>query len=215
MNFNTLRLGACTLALLLAGAGASAQPASQPMNARLVAVLKDSQLLEQYARIGQKVSQFCANCHGAGGNSVSPDTPNLAGQNPAYLLGQLHQFAVGRRRYEFMERLIRAMSEDEKLGVAVFYAGQSVQPHPSAEAALVAEGKRYYDKVCWRCHGTDGHGSDVYARIAGQRPDYLQTTLLRYRSGTGARTNALMSANTRLMSDADIRAVVAYVSSMR
>ncbi len=215
MNFNTLRHGACTLALLLAGAGASAQPAPLPMNARLEAVLKDAQQLEQYTRIGQKVAQFCANCHGAGGNSVSPDTPNLAGQNPAYLLEQVRQFADGRRRYEFMERLMRSMSEDEKIGVAVFYARQGVLPHPSGDAALVAEGKRYYDKVCWRCHGSDGHGTDVYARLAGQRPDYLQTTLLRYRSGTGSRTNALMSANTRLMSDADIRAVVAYVSAMR
>lgn len=215
MKFNILRHSVCTLALLLAGADVSAQPTAQPMDAKLEAVLKDPQQLEQYTRSGQKVAQFCANCHGAGGNSVLPDTPNLAGQNPAYLLEQVRQFADGRRRYDFMERLIRAMSEDEKIGVAVFYSRQSVLPHPSADAALVAEGKRYFDKVCWRCHGADGHGSEVYARIAGQRPDYLQTTLLRYRSGTGSRINALMSANTRLMSDADIRAVVAYVSSMR
>lgn len=215
MKFQFLRLGACTLALFLAGTVASAQPAAQPMDAKLEAILKDPQKLEAYTRTGQKVAQFCANCHGSGGNSVSPDTPNLAGQNPAYLLEQVHQFADGRRRYDFMERLIRAMSEDEKLGVAVFYSRQDVLPHPSADPALVAEGKRYFDKVCWRCHGSDGRGTEAYARIAGQRPDYLQTTLLRYRSGTGSRINALMSANTRLMSDADIRAVVAYVSSMR
>lgn len=215
MKFQFLRLGACSLALFLTGAVASAQPTAQPMDAKLEAALKDPQQLEQYTRSGQKVAQFCANCHGAGGNSVLPDTPNLAGQNPAYLLEQVRQFADGRRRYDFMERLIRAMSEDEKIGVAVFYSRQSVLPQPSADPALVAEGKRYYDKVCWRCHGSDGRGNEAYARIAGQRPDYLQTTLLRYRSGTGARTNALMSANTRLMSDADIRAVVAYVSSMR
>jgi cytochrome c553 len=42
----------------------------------------------------------------------------------------------------------------------------------------------------------------------------LSTTLKRYRTGVGVRTDPLMAASTKLMSDADIEAVVAYVSSM-
>ena len=43
---------------------------------------------------------------------------------------------------------------------------------------------------------------------------YLRLTLQRYRAGTGVRANSIMTSNTKLMSDADIEAVVAYVSSM-
>ena len=57
--------------------------------------------------------------------------------------------------------------------------------------------------------------SSQYARIAGQQRDYLRISLKRYRDGKGPRIDPLMAANTRGMSDADIEAVVAYVSSMR
>ena len=40
-------------------------------------------------------------------------------------------------------------------------------------------------------------------------------TLKRYRDGSNLRTDPLMAANTRLMTDPDITAVVAYVASMK
>lgn len=206
------------LAVVCGAAVAQASPGAQPtgtIEERLNVILQDPQQLETYARMGQKVSLFCANCHGDGGNSVKSDVPNLAGQNPTYLLTQVRQFADGSRRFEFMERLIKAMSVDERLGVAVYYARQPVNPQPVRDAALVAEGKKYYDKVCWRCHGEQGRGSESFARVAGQQTAYLTQTLQHYRSGTGSRVNPLMAANTRQMTDADLRAIVAYVSSMR
>jgi cytochrome c553 len=181
---------------------------------RLKDVEQDTKLKESILKTGQKVAAICANCHGEGGNSVKPDIPNLAGQNPAYLIEQLRQFADGRRRYEFMEGMIKAMSSDEKIGIVLFYAGQKVAHKPTSNPALAAKGKEYYNKVCWRCHAEDGHGSDKFARIAGQQPEYLRTTLKRYRTGTGVRMDPLMAASTRLMSDADIDSVIAYVMSM-
>jgi cytochrome c553 len=194
--------------------GAGTPPTGTPEE-RLKVILQDPQQLEAYARMGQKVSLFCANCHGDGGNSVSSEVPNLAGQNPTYLLTQVRQFADGSRRFEFMERLIKAMSVDERLGVAVYYARQPVKPQLVKDAALVAKGKQYYDKICWRCHGEQGHGSESFARVAGQQTVYLTQTLQNYRGSIGTRVNPLMTANTVHMSDADLRAVVAYVSSMR
>ncbi len=206
------------LALVCGTAAAQASPGTPPtgtLEERLNVILQDPQQVETYARMGQKVSLFCANCHGDGGNSVKSDVPNLAGQNPTYLLTQVRQFADGSRRYEFMERLIKAMSVDERLGVAVYYARQPVKPQPVHDAALVAEGKKYYDKVCWRCHGEQGRGSESFARVAGQQTGYLTQTLKNYRGSVGTRVNPLMTANTRQMTDADLRAIVAYVSSMR
>lgn len=164
---------------------------------------------------GKKASFFCANCHGEDGNSKYPEVPNLAGQNPAYLLEQMRQFADGRRKNEFMQGLIRVMDADEKVAMVLFYADQKVTPRPITNPALAARGQEYYDRICFRCHGTDGRGNAQIARIAGQQPEYLHRTLKRYQSNSDVRVNALMYANTRLMTDADIDAVVAFVAGMK
>lgn len=183
--------------------------------ARLKEVEGSPKLTEELFKTGQKVAMFCANCHGEGGNSSKPEIPNLAGQNPTYLLEQLRQFAEGRRRNEFMEGMIKALNSDEKIGMVLFYSRQTVTGHKAtANAALVPRGKEYFNKICWRCHAEDGRGNAQFARIAGQQQVYLSTTLKRYRTGVGARTDPLMAASTKLMTDADIDAVVAYVSSM-
>ena len=131
-----------------------------------------------------------------------------------YLLEQMRQFADGRRRNEFMEGMIRAMNSDEKIGMVLFYAAQEVTHKPATNAALAGKGQEYYGKICFRCHGNVGRGNELIARIAGQQADYLRVTLKRYRDGTDVRANSIMTPNTKNMTDADIEAVVAYVSSM-
>lgn len=90
------------------------------IDTRLQQAMADPKLADELYKVGRKVSAVCANCHGDGGNSTKPSVPNLAGQNPAYLLEQVRQFADGRRRYEFMEGMIRAMNSDEKIGMVLF-----------------------------------------------------------------------------------------------
>lgn len=199
--------------LALMSPGAQAQTGDKLVR-RLQEAGREPAVQDQLLRTGRKAAAVCAFCHGEGGNSTKSDVPNLAGQNPAYLLEQVHQFSNGRRKNEFMQGMIKALSDDEKVGVVLFYSGQHVQPHPVAQPTLVAQGKAYYERTCFRCHGSDGRGNETIARIAGQQTEYLTKTLHRYRSGSGERINALMAANTQLMSDADIQAVVAYVASM-
>ena len=126
------------------------------LGARLKEAEASPRLLEAANKTGSKVASFCANCHGEGGNSTSPDTPNLAGQNTSYLLEQLRQFADGRRRNIFMEGMIRALSADEKVGVVLYYSQQDVTFKPPANAALASKGQEYYNKICFRCHGDQG-----------------------------------------------------------
>ena len=192
-------------------------PASNEVDlvTRLKEVEANPRLLEAAHKTGVKVAGFCANCHGEGGNSTNPDTPNLAGQNTSYLLEQLKQFADGRRRNLFMEGMIKALSAEERVGVVLHYATREVAFKPASNAALASKGQDYYNKICFRCHGDQGRGNDKIARIAGQQAGYLALTLKRYRDGSGVRTDPLMAANTKTMSDADIAAVVAYVSSMK
>jgi cytochrome c553 len=184
------------------------------LDARFSEAQSSPRLADDLYKVGRKVAAVCANCHGEGGTSTKPSIPNLAGQNPAYLLEQMRQFADGRRRNEFMEGMIRAIDSDEKIGMVLFYAAQPVAHQPAANAALAAKGQEYFAKSCFRCHGTDGRGNAQIARIAGQQPEYLRLTLQRYRGGAGVRANSIMTPNTKLMTDADIEAVVAYVSSM-
>lgn len=185
------------------------------IDTRLQQAMADPKLADELYKVGRKVSAVCANCHGDGGNSTKPSVPNLAGQNPAYLLEQVRQFADGRRRYEFMEGMIRAMNSDEKIGMVLFYAAQPVTPKPVADAALLARGQEIFGKNCFRCHGDMGRGNDQIARIAGQQTDYLRSTLKRYRDGPNTRANSIMTPNTKLLTDADIESLVAYVSSMQ
>ncbi len=206
----------CVFAPAQAQSARARATAGVDLAARLQEVESNPKLTEELLKTGQKVAAVCANCHGDGGNSSKPDIPNLAGQNPAYLLEQVRQFAEGQRRNPFMEGMIKALKSDEKVGMVLFYARQSVLVQKTdASAALIAKGKDYYNRICWRCHATDGRGNDKFARIAGQQPVYLHNTLTQYRAGSGVRTDPLMGATTKLMTDADIDAVVAYVSSMK
>jgi mono/diheme cytochrome c family protein len=89
-----------------------------------------------------------------------------------------------------------------------------VQHKPATDAALAAQGQAYYRQNCLACHGEAGRGSDKMARVAGQQTKYLDLTLRRYRAGSAVRVDPMMAVSTRAMTDADIQAVIAYVSAM-
>jgi cytochrome c553 len=206
------------MALLAMGCSlaATAQPAKADLAARLKEVEASPALREPIYKTGRKVAAFCANCHGDGGNSVKPDVPNLAGQNAAYLLHQLREFGeTPGRTGEFKRRLVKAMSVDEKVGMVVFYAAQEVTFKPAVDASLAKRGERLYAKSCAECHEGDGRGTNDLSRIAGQQAVYLTTSLKGYRDGTGPRRDREMMQELKPMSDADIAALVAFVSSMK
>lgn len=205
----------CVSSVSLAQTTRAQNSADVDLNARLKETEANPRLLEAAYKTGAKVASFCGNCHGEGGNSPVPETPNLAGQNTSYLLEQLRQFADGRRKNLFMEGMIKALSAEEKVGVVLHYASKEVVFKPPANAALAAKGQEYFSKICFRCHGDEGRGNEKIARIAGQQPGYLAVTLKRYRDGSAVRNDPLMAANTKTMTEADIAAVVAYVSSMK
>lgn len=217
----TNRLLAGVLAgLIFAGMGVAVAAETKPVSkvsleARLGAMGQDPKALETAVKSGKKVATFCANCHGEGGNSSKSEIPNLAGQNPAYLLEQVKKFADGRRRNEFMQGMIKAMSDEEKVNAVAYFSGQEVKPHPAPNLALANRGKELFFKICQRCHGEQGRGNEKFPRLAGQQPEYLTLSLKRYRDGTGERIDPFMAANTKNLSDADINSLVAFVSGMK
>ncbi len=208
-------LGFCLLATSMFAAAADKGRLSEAaLDERLNAVRQDAKATEAAIKTAQKVTFFCANCHGEGGNSNLPEVPNLAGQNSSYLLEQIHKFGDGRRRNEFMQGLIKALSDEEKVSVSVYYASMNVKPAPVVNQALAARGRGLFFKICQRCHGEAGRGSEKIARLAGQKFEYVTSSLKRYRDGTGERLDPFMAANTKVLTDADIIALATYISTM-
>ena len=175
----------------------------------------DPNAFERYYKKGRKVADFCANCHGPDGQSVLPEVPNLAGQNTIYVLAQLVKFTEGKRKQFFMEGLMKALTHDEKMAVAIFYTNQPPKSIPVPDPALAARGKELYDKGCYKCHGADGHGNEKNARLAGQGPAYLTVNMKRYKDGSSTRPDEKMSKAAKALTDDDIRALVAYMGSMK
>jgi cytochrome c553 len=210
----TLALCAATAMTCQAQTVKASDTVAVDLDARLAQAQADPKLAQTLFNTGAKLATFCANCHGAAGNSTTPTTPNLAAQHPTFLLLQIRKFADGSRRNEFMEGMIKALNSDEKVGLALYFSAQTLPTRPVSNPALAAIGKELFSKNCFRCHGDNGLGSDKFARIAGQQPEYLKLTLQRYKEGGGIRVDPLMAANTRLLSNADMDAIVAYVSSL-
>jgi cytochrome c553 len=66
----------------------------------------------------------CAACHGADGNSPSPEFPILAGQHRDYLLQALQQYHAGSRSNPIMAPQAKGLSKDEMRALAAWFAAQ-------------------------------------------------------------------------------------------
>lgn len=215
----------CTLSLLCFTAFAAAAPnhgAEKPvppspeaMHERLAQISQDPASLQAAVQRGQKDAAVCRHCHGVGGNSVMPDVPNLASQNAAYLLEQMNKFVLGQRKSSaFMEGMIKALTPEERINIALFLSQQPVTRKPAEMNGQGAAGRKLYGQVCIHCHGPEGTGSSKIPRLAGQQVQYVEDSLKRYRSGSGERTDPRMAAFTRNLTDADIRRLAVYLSTL-
>jgi|APFre7841882724_1041349.scaffolds.fasta_scaffold57720_2 cytochrome c553 len=190
-------------------------PTPQAMHAKLEQISSNPASLSTAMKDGEKAASVCRHCHGAGGNSVLPEVPNLASQNSAYLLEQMNKFVSGQRKSSaFMEGLIKALTPDERIQIALFLSQQPVTRKPAGSTEQSAAGKQLFDKLCTGCHGKNGAGTQKIPRLAGQQVQYVEDSLKRYRSGTGERIDPRMAAYTRNLKDADIQNLAAHLSTM-
>ncbi|HJV24878.1 MAG TPA: c-type cytochrome [Aromatoleum sp.] len=163
---------------------------------------------------GHSASFFCANCHGESGASRYPEVPNLAGQNPVYVANQISAFVSGKRRNEFMQGLMKVLSDREKAAIAVYFADAGATPAGKGGAAAV-QGESHFKRICVRCHQADAHGNEGIPRLAGQQPEYLRLSLKRYLNKTGERVSTDMSAAAAELGEANIEAVVQYLAGLK
>ncbi len=160
---------------------------------------------------GKDKSQMCVRCHGEGGVGVSGSGPALAGQNVDYLAATLKAYASGERDDQTMAAVLRKVKDADLPDMVAYYASLK------CDASLggldrVAAAREAGSLVCVNCHGTNGvSGARTAPNLSGQSQAYLADTLKAYASGD--RTNVVMSALTKGMSDADAEKLAAYYAS--
>lgn len=188
--------------------------------------------------VGKNVAAArCASCHGADGNSAKAQYPKLAGQNPAYLYWQIWAFKTGARRSDVMSGIVSTLSDADAANVAAYFSEQTIRPDPVADSSLAREGERifyargpYGAPPCAMCHGAGGrggspmmgmmgHGMMGYGAstnvpvVSGQHAGYIVQQLDRFASGQ--RPSTVMGRIAAGMSEADRRAVAAFLSGAR
>lgn len=209
-----LGLALCTGLSSQAGS-APAEPAAAAQHDKLTRLAADPAALPEAIKRGQVAAGVCRHCHGPGGNSALPEVPNLASQNADYLLEQMNKFVHGKRTSsDFMTGMIKALTPDERIDIALFLSRQPVAYNTAGKPADAA-GKTTYKLLCIKCHGETATGSNRVPRLAGQQVKYLEDSLRRYRSGKGDRIDPLMAAYTKNLKDTDIRNLAAYLAALR
>ena len=165
----------------------------------------------------------CAACHGADGNSGTPDYPRLAGQHPEYLAKQLHEFKSGKRANAIMSGFSAMLSDADVTNISTWLAAQKPKAGAAKDKELVSLGEQIYrggiaDRnipACAGCHSPNGAGiPSQYPRLSGQHAAYTETQLKALRDGTRA-NNAIMHDVAAKMNDREIKAVADYAAGLR
>lgn len=182
------------------------------------------------AKAQQIVTQVCAACHAADGNSAITVNPSLAGQHPEYTYKQLMNFKSqggkpAERNNGVMAGMVANLSEDDMKNLAAYFAAQKVRPGVARDAKLVKQGEAIYRggvagkgvPACASCHSPNGGGMPAqFPRLAGQHAEYTATQLKAFRAGQRVNDAVqMMRGVAGKMSDQEIAAVSEYIAGLR
>ena len=209
----TLRLAVTLAAVLGAAAGCASPERSRTLNDPAV----PAQVIAQ---------QVCSNCHGIDGNSVSPNFPRLAAQQPAYLAGQLKGFRDHHRSdpagFEYMWGLSRRLTDNQIQGLAAYFSAQKPAHNAPGDAALAALGAEVFAHgvptkgipPCQGCHGDHAQGNASFPRLAGQHADYIEKQLLVFQRTDERPEGAIMKTVAHLLTRENMAAVANYLQGL-
>ena len=181
------------------------------------------------AKAKQIVTQVCAACHGADGNSVAAANPNLAGQGADYITLQLMHFKAGVRVNPTMQAMAATLSDDDMRAIGAYFSQQKPKELGAKDPKLVKAGEHVWRggdiatdvPACAGCHSPTGVGVPKnYPRLAGQYDEYLYAQLKAFKSGArGAdpkdANGQVMATIAGAMSDEQMKAVADYASGLR
>lgn len=132
----------------------------------------------------------CAGCHGDNGVPQDKTMPVIWGQTEGYLYLQMRDFKSGDRKNDIMQSVVADFSRDDMFALAAYFAKKPWpdlgQPRAPADVAAIAA--RDNSSIgCTGCHQEGYLGSGTQPRLAGQTKEYLQQSMLDFR--TRARGN--------------------------
>jgi cytochrome c553 len=159
---------------------------------------------------GKAAASGCEGCHGQGGVSSTPGMPNLAGQDPKYIVAAVKAYKRGQRKNDMMKTLVSALTDTELDDIALYFAvqkpGKAKTPSPgnqeSGKSAAVA---------CSGCHGEGGVSIGTAPSLAGQDAQYLAAAIKSYKDG--ARKDQLMKAPAASVDADTIKNLAAYYAN--
>ena len=175
---------------------------------------------------GKTLTVVCQACHGPEGNSTAGTFPKLAGQNPDYLVKQMHNIKSGNRQVPAMTGMLNGLSDQDMEDIAAYYGAQTITPG-AAKPDLVKEGEAIYRAgimrkhvaACSSCHMPDGKGNNSarFPALAGQWPEYVEAQLKAFRDGTRHNDGSgkMMRTTAMDLSDKEITAVSSYIYGLR
>ena len=158
-------------------------------------------------------ASLCAACHGENG-VPQPKMPVIWGQQQGYLYLQLRDFKSGARKSDIMGPIVQALERDDMAALALYFS-QKPWPdlqQPRAPADVAARAQKPIDAiVCTSCHQNNFRGDSTQPRLAGQRQDYLQQSMLDFRNKTRG-NNPGMTDLMLAISEQDIADCAAYLA---
>jgi cytochrome c553 len=191
--------------VMLAGATRAANDASTVSSQEVQAKLK-----------------YCEVCHGVSAQGFLGyyPIPRLAGQQVAYIQNQLQGFSEHKRTNNIMFNVGHVLSPAMITALANSFHDLDPKPLANAPKDLVAAGKQIYEEgvasanvpACASCHGKEARGDGQFPRLAGQLYAYVSLQLTNWSKERGEGTSDIMAPIARGLTEAQIKAVAAYVS---
>ncbi|KRH99089.1 cytochrome c [Curvibacter sp. PAE-UM] len=178
------------------------------------------------AKAGEGKVAMCIGCHGIHGYQASfPEiyrVPMISGQNAKFIASALNAYKKGERKHPSMRAIAESLSDQDIADVSAYYEGHgkgaaaapAKAPSPSAKVAeLLNKGG------CVACHG-DNFNKPIdpsYPKVGGQPADYLFVALKSYKTegnATWGRANGIMGGIAKQFSNAELKELAGYVSSL-
>ena len=142
-------------------------------------------------------------------------SPSLAGQPRVFIENQLVMIREGLREVAQMKGLLADMKDDEFTALAKYFSEQKIQPEATAlDTSKVARGAALSKRgQCGSCHLPDYAGREQMPRLAGQREDFLLSSMKEFRDGRATGRDTIMAATLRGMSDAELTDLAHYLTT--
>lgn len=159
----------------------------------------------------------CAACHLGGAAGAGQPVPLIAGQQAAYLYLQMRDFQTGSRANALMAAAVKDLDRKQMTALARHFAAQAWTGAEAEEAPAAEIRQRAKAGIsageCTQCHQGGFVGASRVPRLAGQRYDYLRSTLHAFKHGE--RTNApSMASLIKQYDDADLDAMAHYLAAL-